>query len=339
MATDTKVENKRSSRWTTVQVAIDGGGKSFDVDAKANRWDACAVEPALFIGSLSAAMNRPALDAFGITHILSVMHDWRREKEGGDEFVRKFVEVQDNAGAAVVLAAAFQECYTWIRDALKDEGRVLVHCQAGISRSSTMMCSYLMQCYCLSMDDALKQIRHVRPMVMPNSAFLQQLRTLERSLQCDIKHNLSTALPNNNLAVRIVLAFLNIEAQNLDGQIITIRQGDTFHCKRFKLPSHLSITSSSTNDNDAGGALMPVVQWEVTTVHIDPKRGSWCILRVEGIGNGNWLLLQESTPLGDDSFEYTLYTIPHLVGNQPSADEDHASIVLPNFTLHRISSN
>jgi protein-tyrosine phosphatase len=337
MATNKK-ENERGrdwGRWTTVQVALDGGGLAFDPEAVVGRWDAGLVEPGLYIGSLSAALNRPALDSAGITHILSVMYDWRRilleEKQiDDDKFKRKFVPVEDNARMAKELAEAFHKGYEWIRDALATGGRVLVHCQAGISRSSTMVCSYLMQKYCTSMDDGLERIRRVRPIVMPNSGFLLQLRQLQRSIYMQVAKQVSIVLRHTTCPVNIVLDFLHIDVRNLEGNIIPIRDGDRFACKRWQLPSHLSVTSENQMDNRCF-KLEPL--WGATTLVIDSKVGSWCILRIDGLGN-SWFLLHEST-----LFDYTIYTIPHLIGNQPSADEDHANIILPNFTLHYICLN
>lgn len=59
-------------------------------------------------------------------------------------------------------------------------GRVLVHCQLGISRSSTMVIVYLMRTLHKSRDDALAQVRLKWPRAEPNANFWMQLEIWER---------------------------------------------------------------------------------------------------------------------------------------------------------------
>jgi dual specificity phosphatase 12 len=48
---------------------------------------------------------------------------------------------------------------------VKRNGGVLVHCQAGMSRSATIVAAYLMKTLKLSVDEALDMIRAVRPVI------------------------------------------------------------------------------------------------------------------------------------------------------------------------------
>ena len=58
-------------------------------------------------------------------------------------------------------------------------GRVLVHCAAGVSRSSATVIYYLMTREYMSYDTALKRVRDVRHIAWPNEGFEYQLRALE----------------------------------------------------------------------------------------------------------------------------------------------------------------
>ena len=60
--------------------------------------------------------------------------------------------------------------------------RVLVHCQAGISRSVTVLCAYLMNRFGWSMAKALKQITRKRPIAHPNPGFINALVNYENVL-------------------------------------------------------------------------------------------------------------------------------------------------------------
>ena len=53
---------------------------------------------------------------------------------------------------------------------------VLVHCQAGVSRSATIVIAYMMRKYQYSMDVAVDRVKKRRPYIDPNKGFMKQLR-------------------------------------------------------------------------------------------------------------------------------------------------------------------
>ncbi|KAF8911671.1 protein-tyrosine phosphatase-like protein [Gymnopilus junonius] len=62
--------------------------------------------------------------------------------------------------------------------ALKN-GKVLVHCTAGVSRSPTIIVVYLMRAYGMSLKDALGMVIRARPSANPNQVLLQRLKEVE----------------------------------------------------------------------------------------------------------------------------------------------------------------
>lgn len=62
---------------------------------------------------------------------------------------------------------------------------VLIHCAAGVSRSSYLDCAVQMRGRHVSFDDALAYIKASRPQANPNSGFVEQLRRLEPELMKD----------------------------------------------------------------------------------------------------------------------------------------------------------
>lgn len=60
---------------------------------------------------------------------------------------------------------------------------VVVHCYAGISRSTTLVTSYLMRKYNLTADAAMAKVQRHRPCFDPNPGFRRQLQQYEQVLR------------------------------------------------------------------------------------------------------------------------------------------------------------
>lgn len=62
-------------------------------------------------------------------------------------------------------------------------GKVLIHCQAGISRSATICLAYLMSKRKCSLEEAYEYVKERRPVISPNFNFMGQLQTWEREIK------------------------------------------------------------------------------------------------------------------------------------------------------------
>jgi dual specificity phosphatase 12 len=71
--------------------------------------------------------------------------------------------------------------YEFIDNARDSGGRVLVHCFKGQSRSAAIVCAYLVDRLGMSLEEALSIVRSARPIAIPNSGFMRQLRALEEA--------------------------------------------------------------------------------------------------------------------------------------------------------------
>ena len=69
------------------------------------------------------------------------------------------------------------------------EGKVLVHCAVGVSRSATLVLAYLMIRQNLTLVDAIKTVKDHR-VVIPNRGFLRQLNGLDIILRDSRKASL-----------------------------------------------------------------------------------------------------------------------------------------------------
>ncbi|KAK1933702.1 Dual specificity protein phosphatase 1 [Phytophthora citrophthora] len=132
----------------------------------------------LFIGSYGAACNFQALKGAGITHILCVSPSLSLK------FLEDFTYLQLQVAdlSSVNISEYFDEALSFIDSALSSGGKVLVHCFMGISRSSTIVLAYLIARQSLTLPDALRELRRVRPQVKPNSGFYQELVAFDKEI-------------------------------------------------------------------------------------------------------------------------------------------------------------
>ncbi|KAH3760508.1 dual specificity protein phosphatase 1 [Pelomyxa schiedti] len=142
------------------------------------------VIPGLYLGDQINAYDRQTLSRFNITHVLSVAVITNMEAH-----VRAFpsgvvldaMTLPDEVGADIT--CYFHRAIDFIDQALQ-RGSVLVHCVWGMSRSPTIVIAYLMQRKGMSFWAALRYLKHVRPIVSPNSGFKQQLIAFGKTLAC-----------------------------------------------------------------------------------------------------------------------------------------------------------
>lgn len=62
-------------------------------------------------------------------------------------------------------------------------GKTLVHCVAGVSRSASLVCAYLIKYDAMSLRQAYQYVKAVRPIIRPNVGFWKQLIDYEKRLR------------------------------------------------------------------------------------------------------------------------------------------------------------
>ena len=70
----------------------------------------------------------------------------------------------------------FVRAKQFIDEAILSGGRVLVHCNGGISLSPAFVVMYVMQYYQMSWEDALHMVQNRRYCISPNGGFLTQIK-------------------------------------------------------------------------------------------------------------------------------------------------------------------
>jgi len=133
--------------------------------------------PHLFLGSALHAANREILQRLGITAIINVSKNCRNNFE--DLFIYKKIPVDDSFNEDI--SSYFADTSNFIESIQQQNGKILVHCNAGMSRSVTICLAYLIKVDRLSLDDAYEFIKQRKSNISPNFNFLGQLLRLESS--------------------------------------------------------------------------------------------------------------------------------------------------------------
>ncbi|XP_019938647.1 dual specificity protein phosphatase 13A-like [Paralichthys olivaceus] len=142
------------------------------------------VWPNIYIGNVAVAQNKTALQKLGITHVLNAAHSKRgsigNHSFYGNDFVYCGIPADDSTHFD--LDVYFQPAADFIQKALKSpDGKVLVHCIMGMSRSSTLVLAYLMIHRQLPLKRALQKLIQKRA-IYPNRNFLALLLDLDLQL-------------------------------------------------------------------------------------------------------------------------------------------------------------
>ena len=133
------------------------------------------IKDKLFLGNKMSATQKDELKKRGITHILMVgyylcelfPHDFEYGNIEIDDFERENI---------------FKYFYTCIN--FIDKSKICyVHCQAGVSRSASIVIAYVMYSLKLNFDDALDYVKKKREFISPNIGFMLQLEDLDKALK------------------------------------------------------------------------------------------------------------------------------------------------------------
>ncbi|XP_077083005.1 dual specificity protein phosphatase 5 [Siphateles boraxobius] len=131
--------------------------------------------PFLYLGSAYHACRQDYLSDLRITALLNVSRRDSRPAKG--QFDYKWIPVEDSHTADI--SSHFQEAIDFIERVKEKGGKVLVHCEAGISRSPTICMAYIMKTQRLQLEQAFEVIRKRRAIISPNFSFMGQLLQFE----------------------------------------------------------------------------------------------------------------------------------------------------------------
>lgn len=138
------------------------------------------VDDNVYIGGYLAAASPVYAKRVGFTHILKLFEDDPSYSGGEHRHPGvTYLVVKADDVPEYPLGDHFQECLEFIQQAIRANGKILVHCHMGISRSATIVLLHLMINCGHSLDESLKILREKRPVVNPNPGFWEKLKEID----------------------------------------------------------------------------------------------------------------------------------------------------------------
>lgn len=125
----------------------------------------------LYIGSQDCAEMK-VLEKYNIKNVLSL-----GVNVNITNINHKFVPILDLPESDI--KPVLSECLPFLRNSIECKQNVLIHCNAGVSRTSMMAIAYLMQYEGLSYEEAYSLVKSKRPAIQPNNGFKKQLKVMK----------------------------------------------------------------------------------------------------------------------------------------------------------------
>lgn len=138
------------------------------------------ITPRIALGSaIESRHDAQELVAQGITHVVNMCHGWPDDPYFRDHphVVLAYFGIFDGHNEDGAGHRAIRQAIRFVEGALAaaDHHKVYLHCAAGISRSAAVMMGYLMKTEGMTMGEALRHVRAMRPCVNPHPAHLLSL--------------------------------------------------------------------------------------------------------------------------------------------------------------------
>ncbi|EKM50670.1 uncharacterized protein PHACADRAFT_54994, partial [Phanerochaete carnosa HHB-10118-sp] len=129
--------------------------------------------PRLYLSGYSVAADEAQLLALGVTHVVSVLEIPPAYTQGALKTLH--VRIEDSFRTDIL--QHLDGTTEFIKSALEENesNKVLVHCLMGISRSTTVVCAYLIATNAVTATEAVAFVTKRRNIASPNIGFRSQL--------------------------------------------------------------------------------------------------------------------------------------------------------------------
>nr|MBV6630746.1 dual specificity protein phosphatase family protein [Oceanococcus sp. HetDA_MAG_MS8] len=162
-------------------LALIGVDLDFNLDPVPERYS--EISTTLSLGACPRPEHVQPLKALGLTHVVSALRPSDMPKTAFLEphFQRLELGLEDHLQQD--LLADLPSLFEFIHQAqaADPQGHVLIHCEAGVSRSASLVIAWFMHSQRLSFWEAFRVVQTKRPQVLPNLGFATQLQSFEHS--------------------------------------------------------------------------------------------------------------------------------------------------------------
>ncbi|XP_050206050.1 protein-tyrosine-phosphatase MKP1-like [Mercurialis annua] len=214
----------------------------------------------IYLGSDAVAKNREILRQNGITHVLNCVGFVCPEYFKSD-LVYKTLWLQDSPSEDIT--SILYDVFDYFEDVRENDGKVLVHCCQGVSRSTSLVIAYLMWREGQSFEDAFQYVKAARGVTNPNMGFACQL------LQCQKRVHAVPASPNSVLRIYRMAPHSPYDPLHLVPKMLSqpdIRGLDSRGAFIVHVPTNIFVwvgnKCSSAMSNQAKIAANQVIQYE-----------------------------------------------------------------------------
>uniref|UniRef100_A0A4W3IIC6 Dual specificity phosphatase 16 n=1 Tax=Callorhinchus milii TaxID=7868 RepID=A0A4W3IIC6_CALMI len=195
--------------------------------------------PHLYLGCQRDVLNQELMQQIDIGYVLNASNTCPKP-----DFIpeSRFLRVPVNDSFCEKILPWLDNSVEFIEKAKASNGRVLVHCLAGISRSATIAIAYIMKRMDMSLDEAYRFVKEKRPTISPNFNFLGQLLDFEKKLKPQMVQS------TGQLGAITKLTLLQLErageqrAAQDSGQFDAVRESQPFR------PSTSAIVDQNTTE-------------------------------------------------------------------------------------------
>lgn len=172
-----QADGTRTMMQNGIQTQLTSSAHGFVVDTKPDTVAECILDEFLYLGSQDSVDLVNFAD-LGITHVLSVGIEMPNIGSHG-VVTNLFIACLDLPETD--LRAILDICIEFLTSVKECGGRVLVHCNAGVSRSTSVVIGYLMLVNGMSFSDAYGLVKLKRSCCRPNDGFLKQLQQISHT--------------------------------------------------------------------------------------------------------------------------------------------------------------
>ncbi|OTF74650.1 hypothetical protein BLA29_007868 [Euroglyphus maynei] len=150
----------------------------------------------VYLGGLASLTVENFL-LYSIRLVINATHDLPLLKEDNIESYR--IPVNDEITGDLLMY--FDDVSDKIHEFLQKfpDNSVLIHCMAGVSRSSALIIAYLIKYHKMTTREGFELVKMIRPFIRPNIAFVGQLMAFEEKLNDFCTSKITKIYFDNNL--------------------------------------------------------------------------------------------------------------------------------------------